>query len=72
MQVAIPPLDAYVEFLCPQDSQIIEVMLNKPTLDISRLMVTMGIKGVFKSLEKRGAKNITLHRKNEILRGYLA
>ena len=46
-------------------------MLGKPILDTLRLMVTLGIKEVFKSLEKEEAKVITLCRKNEILRGYL-
>ena len=32
----------------------------------------MGIKKVFQSLDQEGAELKTLHRKNEILRGYLA
>ena len=71
-QVAIPPPDVDVENLGPQDYQIKEVMLGKPTLDTTRLMVTMGIKEVSKILEQEGAKLRTLCRKNEILRGYLA
>ena len=61
-QVAIPPLDADVESLGPQDYQIRDDMLGKPTLDIARLMVTMGIKEVFKSLEQEGVELITLRR----------
>ena len=71
-QVAIPPLDTDVESLGPQDYQIREVILGNPMLDTDRLMVTMGINEVFKSLEKEGAELKTLRRKNEILRGYLA
>ena len=47
-------------------------MLENPTLDTTRLIVTMGIKEVFKSLDKEGVELKTLCRKNEILRGYLA
>ena len=47
-------------------------MLGKHTLDTAGLMVIMGIKEVFKSLEQEGAKLKTLRRKNEFLRGYLA
>ena len=46
-------------------------MLGKPTLDTTKLMVTMGMKEVFRSLEQEGAELITLQRKNEILKGYL-
>ena len=46
-------------------------MLEKPTLDIARLMFTMGIKKVFKTLDQEGAELGTLCRKNKILRGYL-
>ena len=35
-------------------------------------MVRMGIKEVFRSLEQEGIELITLHRQNEILKGYLA
>lgn len=50
-QVVVPPLDTEVEDLTPHDYQIREVMLGKPTLDTTKLMVTMGMKEVFKSLE---------------------
>ena len=70
--MAITPPDVDVQNLGPQDYQIREVMLGKSTLDTTRLMVTMGIKDVFKILEQEVAKLKTLHRKNEILRGYLA
>ena len=68
----IHPLDADVEDLTPQDYQIREVMLGKPTLNTARLMVTIGIKEVFRSLEQEGIELIMLHRQNEILKGYLA
>ena len=69
--MAISPLNADVEDLTPQDYQIIEVMLGKPSLDTTRLMVTMGIKEVFRNLEQEGAELMMLCRKNEILKGYL-
>lgn len=62
-QVAIPPLDADVEDLTPHDYQIREVILGKPTLDTTKLMVTMGMKEVFRSLEWEGVELITLQRK---------
>ena len=46
-------------------------MLGKSTLETTKLMVTMGMKEVFKSLEQEGVELITLLRKNEILKGYL-
>ena len=61
-QVAIPPSDADTQSLGPQDYQIREVMLGKATLDTAKLMVTMGIKEVFKSMEHEGVKFRTLQR----------
>ena len=49
--MAIPPPNADVEDLTPQDYQIKEIILRKPTLDTTKLMVTMGMKEVFRSLE---------------------
>ena len=70
--MAIPPLGVDVEDLGPQDYHIREVMLGKLTLDTAKLMITMGMKKVFKSLEQEGVELRTLCRQNEILRGYLA
>lgn len=58
--VAIPPLHSNIEELDPWDYQIREVMLGKPTLVTAKLMVTIAIKEVFKSLEQEGEKLITL------------
>lgn len=58
--VAIPPSQSNIEELTPQDYQIKEVMLGKPTLDTTKLIVTIGMKEVFRSLEQDGAELITL------------
>ena len=47
-------------------------MLGKLALETTKLMVTTGMKEVFRSLEKDGAELITLRQKNEILKGYLS
>ena len=62
MNIAPPNVD--VKYLIPQDYQIREVMLGKSTLDTTKLMVTMGIKEVFRSLEQEGTKIMTLYRQN--------
>ena len=49
--MAILTLDTIIEELTPQNYQIREVMLENPRLDIAKLMVTMGMKEVVKSLE---------------------
>ena len=47
-------------------------MLGKLALETTKLMVTTGMKEVFRSLEKDGAELITLRQQNEILKGYLS
>ena len=59
-QVAIPPPDVEVEDLTPHNYQIREVMLGKSTLETTKLMVTMGMKEVFRSLEQEGVELIKL------------
>lgn len=70
-QVAIPLPDVDVEDLTPHDYKIKEVMLGKPTLDTTKLMVPMGMEEVFRSLEQEGAEVITLRRQKKIVKGYL-
>lgn len=48
------------------------VLLGRPTLDIARRMVTMGINEVFRDMEQKEIELRTLRRQIEILRGYLA
>lgn len=50
--VAIPPLHVDIEDLTPKDYQIREVVPGKSTVDTAILMVTMGIKEVFRHLEQ--------------------
>ena len=71
-QVAIPPENVDTEGLGAQDYQVKEVVLGRPTRDTTKLMVTMGIKEVLKKMEQDEEELCTLHRKIEILRGYLA
>lgn len=47
-------------------------MLGKPTLDIAKQMVSIGMKEIFRGLGGEGSKLIMLQRQNEILKGYLA
>ena len=50
--VAISPPHANIEDLTPKYYQIREVMLGKPTVDTTKLMVTTRIKEVFRHLEQ--------------------
>ena len=50
-QVATPPPDANVEDLSPQDYQIRLVMHGRPTLDTTKLMVTLGMKEVLRNFK---------------------
>lgn len=49
--MAIPPPWSNIEELNPQDYQIKEVILGKPTLEIVKLMFTTRMKELFRSLE---------------------
>lgn len=69
--VAISPPHVDINNLTPKNYQIREVMLGKPTVDIAKLMVTIGMKEVFRHLEQDETKLINLWKHNEILRGYL-
>ena len=53
--MSIPPANIDAKGLDAQDYQIKEVMLGRPTLDTTRLMVTMGIKEVFRNMEHEEA-----------------
>ena len=59
-QVAIPLDNIDTKILGAQDHQIKEVILGRPTLDTTILMVTMGIKGVFRNMEQEETKLHTL------------
>lgn len=67
----MPPPHIDVEELTPRDYQVREIVLGKPTLDTAKLLVTTGMKEVFKNLEQDEEELITLQKKNEILKGYL-
>ena len=60
--LALPPPQSNFEELTPRDYQIWEVMLGKPTLETTKLMVTIGMKEVFRSLEQDGVELITLQK----------
>ena len=68
--VAIPPLHEDIEDLTPKDYQINEVFLGKPTMNTTKLVVTTGIKEVFRHLEQDESELLNLWKQNEILRGY--
>lgn len=70
--VALPPPQSNVEELTPQDYHIWDLMLGKPTLETMKMMVTTGIKEVFRNLEQDGVELIELQRQNEILKGYFS
>ncbi len=58
-------------YLSPKDYQIREVLLGRPTVDTTKVLITMGIKEVFRHMDERESKLIILRRKNELMRGYL-
>ena len=69
--VSIPPLHTDIEDLTVKDYQIKEFVQGKPIVDTTKLMITMGIKEVFRHLEQDETKLLNLWKQNEILRGYL-
>ena len=50
--IFIPPLYLDNKYLTPNDYHIKEVFPGKPTMDTTKLMVTIGIKEVFNHLEQ--------------------
>lgn len=67
----IPPSHADTKELTPKDFQIKEVILGKPTVDMVKILITMGLKNVFSHLDGDDSELIMLKNKNELLRGYL-
>ena len=59
-QVVVPPKDIDVERLGPQDNELNEVMLGRPTQDSIGLIMTIGVKQVLKNMEQDEAKLQTL------------
>lgn len=46
-------------------------MLGRPTIDTTKVMITMGMKEVFRHMERVESELIALRKKNELLRGHL-
>lgn len=69
--IAIPPPYVETEDLTPKDYQIKEVLLGNPTIDMAKVMITMGVREVFRKFDENENELIKLHKENELLRGYL-
>lgn len=69
--VVIPPPHANIEDLTPSDYQNKEVLLGKPTLDTTKVLITMGVKEVFKQVDRFDSELVMLRKQNELWRGYL-
>ena len=50
--IAIPPPHANTEESTPKYYQIKEVMLGRPTVDTAKVMITTGMKEVFKHMDR--------------------
>ena len=61
-QVAHPSKGADVEPICVEDYEVKEIMLGRPTRDIARQMMTMGVKEVLKHMEQDEIEIQTLQR----------
>ena len=69
--ITIPPPHDGTRDLTPKDYQIREVLLGKPTIDIAKVMITTGIREVFKYFDDKESELIIFSKENELLRGYL-
>lgn len=45
--------------------------MGRPIIDIAKVMITMGMKEVFRHMDQDEYELIVLRKQNEILRGYL-
>ena len=50
--ISIPPPYADTEELTPKDYQIKDVMLGRPTVDTTKVMITIGMKEVFRHMDQ--------------------
>lgn len=56
--IVIPPPHTDIEELTLKDYQIKEVMLRRPTVDITNMMITASMKEVFQHMDKDESKLI--------------
>ena len=57
--------------MTPKDYQITKFLLGKPTVDTNKVMITIGIREVFRHFDDNESELIKLCKKNKLLRGYL-
>ena len=69
--IAIPPLHVDPRELTPTDYQIKEVLLGRPMVDTTKVLITTCIKEVFRRMDKDESELIMLRRQNNLMRGYL-
>lgn len=68
--ITIPP-HVDTKELIPKDYQMKEIILGKPTMDTMKVLITIGLKKVFKYMDRDELDPIILQKKNDLLRGYL-
>lgn len=59
------------KYLTPKDYQMKEIVLGKPTVDTTKVLITASLKKVFSHLDKGELEILVLWKQNELLRGYL-
>ena len=69
--ISILPLYVDVKDLTPSVYQTKEAFLGKPTVDIAIILITTGVKEVFKQVEKYDTELVMLWKQNEPMRGQL-
>ena len=60
--ISIPPPHVDIEDLTPKDYQIREVLLGKPMVDTTKVLITMGIKEAFRHMDEDESKLVMLGR----------
>lgn len=68
--ISIPPPHVDTEDLTPKDYEIKEVLLGRPMVDKTKVLVAMGINEVFKHMDEDESKLIMLRRKKRHMRAY--
>ena len=58
--IVIPPLHADNKDLTPKDYQIKEVLLGRPIVDTTKVLITRGIKEVFRHMDRDESELIIL------------
>ena len=66
MHIAIPPPHADTEQLTPKDYQIKEVIMGKPKVHTTKVMISMRMKEVFRCVDQDESKLIALWKYNKL------